>query len=115
MPFDTTSDTTQNATRRNVWQPPAKKSAYLSRFCNLQQRQETHVGGLWLRRSRVRVPSVTLSFAGETPLLLDCADIRGSLMTCRLVSLALAFRDHQYITVVGDAGKEHTLLRKFCS
>src|SRR5215217_2464779 len=27
---------------------------------------ETDGGGLWLRRARVRVPSVTLSFAGKT-------------------------------------------------
>ena len=60
MPFDTTSDTTQSATGRNVRQPPAKKSAYLSRFCSVGQHSETGVGGLWLRRSRVRAPSVTL-------------------------------------------------------
>ena len=52
MPFDTTFDTTQGATRRNSERPPAKKSAYISRFCNILQRPETHVGGLWLRRSR---------------------------------------------------------------
>jgi hypothetical protein len=61
---DTTSDTTQGATRRNGGQPPAKKSAYLSQFCNIWQHAETHVGGLWLRRARVRVPSVTLLSAG---------------------------------------------------
>ena len=32
---DTTSDTTQSATRRNVGQPRANKSAYLSLFCNI--------------------------------------------------------------------------------
>jgi hypothetical protein len=60
MPFDTTVDTTQGATRRNRRQPPAKKSAYVCRFCNIQQRLETDDIGLWLRRSRVRAPSVTL-------------------------------------------------------
>ena len=59
--FDTTSDTTQSATPRNVGQPLAKKSANLSQFCNIRQRLETGVGGLWLRRARVRVPSVTLA------------------------------------------------------
>jgi hypothetical protein len=48
MPFDTTSDTTQRATRRNVEQPSARKSAYLCWFCNVRQRLETVVGGLWL-------------------------------------------------------------------
>jgi len=48
---DTTSDTTQGAIRRNTGQRSAKKSAYLSRFCNIRQRLETRVGGLWLRRS----------------------------------------------------------------
>jgi hypothetical protein len=60
MPFDTTVDTTQGATRSNRRQPPAKKSAYVCRFCNIQQRLETDDIGLWLRRSRVRAPSVTL-------------------------------------------------------
>src|SRR5215208_5854041 len=32
----------------------------ISVSCNLQQRLETGVGGLWLRRARVRAPSVTL-------------------------------------------------------
>jgi hypothetical protein len=37
------------------------RQAYLSRFRNIQQRPETGVIGLWLkRRSRVRAPSVTL-------------------------------------------------------
>ena len=58
---DTTADTTQGATPRDAWQPPAKKSAYLSGLCNTRQRLETGVGGLWLRRAWVRVPSVTLS------------------------------------------------------
>jgi hypothetical protein len=62
MPFDTTFDTTQSATRRNSGQPPAKKSVYLSRLCNFGQHVETGVGGLWLRRARVRVPSVTLAW-----------------------------------------------------
>jgi hypothetical protein len=44
---DTTSDTTEGATPRNSGQPPAKKSAYLSRFCNVRQHKETGVGGLW--------------------------------------------------------------------
>ena len=51
--FDTTADTTGGATRSNGGQPSAKKSAYLSRFCNLRQRPETDDIGLWLRRSRV--------------------------------------------------------------
>ncbi len=51
MPLDTTSDIIQDATRRNEEHPEAKKSAYLSRFCDLRQRQETRVCGLWLRRS----------------------------------------------------------------
>jgi hypothetical protein len=57
---DTTFDTTQSATRRNSEQAPATKTLYISRFCNVRQHAETGVGGLWLRRSRVRVPSVTL-------------------------------------------------------
>src|SRR5215207_11425406 len=64
--IDTTSDTTQSATRRNTGQQPPKKTAYLRRFCNVGQHSETGVGGLWLRRSRVRAPSVTLQFAGRT-------------------------------------------------
>jgi hypothetical protein len=63
MPFDTIPDTTQSATRRNGEQPPARESAYLSVFCNIGQPLEAGFGGLWLRRSRVRVPSVTLCFA----------------------------------------------------
>jgi hypothetical protein len=57
---DTTSDTTQGATRSNCAQPSARESAYLSQFCNSVQHQATDVDGLWLRRARVRVPSVTL-------------------------------------------------------
>jgi hypothetical protein len=59
---DTTFDTTQSATRRNGWQPPAKKSAYLSCLCNIRQRLETDDIGLWLRRSGVRAigPAVRL-------------------------------------------------------
>jgi hypothetical protein len=53
-PIDTTADTTQSATPRNSRQPSAKKSAYLSRFCNIRQRLETGDIGLWLRRSRGR-------------------------------------------------------------
>ncbi len=56
---DTTSDTTESATTCNSGQLPAKKSSYLSGFCNIQQPPDTDVGGLWLRRARVRVPSVT--------------------------------------------------------
>ena len=48
MPFDTTFDTTQSATRRNSGQPQAQKMAYLSRFCNLQQHMATDDIGLWL-------------------------------------------------------------------
>jgi hypothetical protein len=46
--FDTTSDTTQSATCSNLGQPPARKLAYLSRFCNTEQHLETDVGRLWL-------------------------------------------------------------------
>ena len=48
MPFDTTSDTTQRETRRKGEQLRAKKLAYLSRFCNIEQHLETGVCGLWL-------------------------------------------------------------------
>jgi hypothetical protein len=48
MLFDTISDTTQSATRRNGRLPPARKSAYLSRFCNVRHLLETDGGGLWL-------------------------------------------------------------------
>jgi len=61
-PFDTTADTTQGATRSDGEQPPANKSAYLNGFCNVGQRPETDDIGLWLRRSRVRAPSVTLPY-----------------------------------------------------
>jgi hypothetical protein len=64
-PFDTTADTTQSATRRNGMQLRAKESAYISRFCNTEQPLETGVGGLWLRRMRVRSPSVTLLIVGR--------------------------------------------------
>jgi hypothetical protein len=60
MPFDTTFDTTQSATRRNSGKLSARKTAYVSLVCNIQQHVETGVGGLWLRRSRVRSPSLTL-------------------------------------------------------
>jgi len=46
--IDTTFDTTQSATPRNVGQPLARISAYLSLFCNTRQRVETGMGGLWL-------------------------------------------------------------------
>src|SRR4028118_1482377 len=59
---DTTADTTQGAIRRNSGQPPAKKTAYLSQFCNVRQHSETDDIGLWLRGSRVRAPSVTLLY-----------------------------------------------------
>src|SRR5215213_6029313 len=75
--IDTTADITQGAIRRNSGQPRAKKSAYLSRFCNTRQHGETGVIGLWLRRARVRVPSVTLSFAGKSSSL-------SSKYSCRL-------------------------------
>src|SRR5215210_6457313 len=61
MMDDTTADTTQGAIRRNGGQPSARKLAYLCRFCNISRSLETDVGGLWLRRARVRVPSVTLA------------------------------------------------------
>jgi hypothetical protein len=78
MPFDTTADTNEDATSRNSGEPPAKKSAYLSQFCNLGQPLETGVSGLWLRRAQVRVPSVTLSFAGKTQLSMALAESCGS-------------------------------------
>jgi hypothetical protein len=62
MPFDTTQD----ATRRNSRQPSARKTAEISRFCNVRQHLEAGIGGLWLRRVRVRSPSVTPSSAGIT-------------------------------------------------
>jgi len=46
--IDTTFDTTQSATPRNVGQPLARISAYLSLFCNIEQHVETSIGGLWL-------------------------------------------------------------------
>jgi hypothetical protein len=85
---DTTSDTTEDATPRNGGQPPAKKSDCLSRFCNTRQHPETGVGGLWLRRARVRVPSVTLllqikTSGSEQPNRLDDSDLAGwSASTC---------------------------------
>src|SRR5918993_5901901 len=78
MPFDTTADTNEDATSRNSGQPPAKKLAYLSQFCNVGQPLETCVSGLWLRRAQVRVPSVTLSFAGKTQLSMALAESCGS-------------------------------------
>ena len=57
--IDTTADTTHSAIRRNGGQPLAKKSAHISRFCNVGQHAETSVGELWLRRARVGVLSVT--------------------------------------------------------
>jgi hypothetical protein len=65
MPFDTTADTTGNAIRCNSEQGREKNAAYLSRLCNEWQRLATDVGGLWLRRSRVRALSLTLPFAGK--------------------------------------------------
>src|SRR5215217_4303722 len=56
-----TFDTTQSATRRNS-----------------EQRPETDDSGLWLRRSRVRAPSVTPSFAGKTQLSRALAESCGS-------------------------------------
>src|SRR5215213_7817530 len=41
-------------------------------------RTETYYIGLWLRRSRVRAPSVTLSFAGKTQLSMALAESCGS-------------------------------------
>jgi hypothetical protein len=76
--IDTTADITQGAIRRNSGQPRAKKSAYLSRFCNTRQHLETGIGGLWLRRARVRIPSATLSFAGKTQLSMALAECGGS-------------------------------------
>src|SRR5918997_7113586 len=40
-------------------------------FCNLRQRLETDIGGLWLRRVRVRVPSVTPLFFAYLSRILD--------------------------------------------
>ena len=50
----------------NTGQTREEKMAYLYEMCNLEQRPETHCLGLWSRRSRVRAPSVTLAFVGET-------------------------------------------------
>jgi hypothetical protein len=58
--FDTTVDTTQSATRSNRAQPRATNPAFIGRFCNFEQRPETGVVGLWLRRARVEVPSATV-------------------------------------------------------
>jgi hypothetical protein len=63
--FDTTADTTEDATCRNGGQPQARKSAYLSRLCNRRQILDTRFGGLWLRRLRVRAPSVTLPYSAK--------------------------------------------------
>ena len=42
----------------------------ISRLCNVRQHSETDVSGLWLRRARVRVPSVTLLDESWAVLLL---------------------------------------------
>src|SRR5215211_4027066 len=84
MPFDTTFDTTQSATCRNGRQPPARKSAYLSLFCNIWQRPETGVRGLSLPRSRVRVPSVTPISPTATKLRGCLGDILDSVRTRRI-------------------------------
>ena len=55
--FDTTSDTTQSATRRNRGQPQAKKTAYLSWFCNVGQHPEKGVRRI-----------VALKVAGSIPV-----------------------------------------------
>jgi hypothetical protein len=45
---DTTFDTTLPTTSRNTRQSQVKKTAYLRRLCNNQQRPETEVIGLGL-------------------------------------------------------------------
>src|SRR5215210_2706730 len=52
----------------------------MSRFCNIRQHSETGVGGLWLRRARVRAPSLTLAwcFVGQLNAAV-CGDRKGRL------------------------------------
>ncbi len=55
------------------------KTASISGFLNAGERPRTCEFGLWhKRRSRVRAPSVTLSFAGKTQLSVGAAEGRGS-------------------------------------
>ena len=65
--------------------------ALISRFCNLQQHMATYVGGLWVRRSRVRAPSVTPRSQVKT----RGSDFRRDLVYCnplrRLVGLRPCF------------------------
>ena len=61
--LDTTADTTQSATRSNGAQLLARGLAQISWICNMGQLVATYVGGLWLRRSQVRAPSVTLLYS----------------------------------------------------
>jgi hypothetical protein len=70
MSADTTADTIQHATRSNGGQAPARRRALISRLCNVRQHSETDVSGLWLRRARVRVPSVTFLDESWAVLLL---------------------------------------------
>ena len=55
-------DTTERAIHRISRQLQAKKPAYLSGLCNSRQHLETGIGGLWLRKARVRAigPDVRL-------------------------------------------------------
>jgi hypothetical protein len=108
MPFDTTIDTTEGAPRSNRGQPPAKKTAYLSQFCNVRQHSETDVSGLWLRRSRVRAPSVTLSFARKTQASTAPTQGGGS-------SRAAVKRSSGTFAVMMGTSSSRTLLFALCS
>src|SRR5918993_3274908 len=56
-------------------------SLTLATYWDLSARTRICALGLWLRRSRVRVPSVTLSFAGKLQLSGALAEYRGSSRT----------------------------------
>jgi hypothetical protein len=99
-PPDTTPDTTQSATRRNCRQPPAQKSAYLSRFCNIRQHPETYDIGLWLRRSRV---PLGLEFRGCP----DRAHHAG--VTSLMVDRSRPLESHHSGTIVVQQGTEGKL------
>ena len=59
MLFDTTADTTQSATRRNVGQPLVSKWAYICIRCPVRLHAVTPFDGLWHRRSRDRIAERT--------------------------------------------------------
>ena len=74
-------DTTGRAIHRNSRQLQAKKSAYLGRFCILVQRVETGIGGLWLRRARVRRVGHPLTQAGRPRMCVFCNRLRKRLQS----------------------------------